>query len=103
MHGDNDKSNYSFENLKIGTRSENGKACHDNPETSGRKRVDLIDPTTHKRIRTFDSYTQAAEWLGRSQSTISSAVRFNRTLEIGSYRVTKHKSTGAKYYVVDAA
>ena len=103
MHGDDDKSNYSFENLKIGTRSENQEARHDNPETTSRKRVDIIDATTHKRIRTCDSRTQAAEWLKRSQTTISNAVRINRTCEIGSYRTTTHKLTGEKYYVVDAS
>jgi hypothetical protein len=102
MHGDNDKSNYSFENLTIGTQSENGEACQDNPETTGRKRVDILDATTHKRIRTFDSRKEAAEWLGHPWQSISNAVHFNRTLEIWSYRVTKHRSTGAKYYVVDA-
>ena len=101
MHGDNDQSNYTLENLKIGTRSENGEARHANSETTGRKRVDIIDATTRKRIR-CDSQIEAAEWLERPRKTISSAVSFNKTLEIGSYRVTTHKSTGAKYYVVDA-
>ena len=103
MHGDNDKSNYSFENLKIGTPSENGEARHDNPETTSRRRVDIIDATTRKRIRTCDSHTQAAEWLVRPRNTISGAVSFNKTCEIGSYRVTTHKLTGEKYYVVDAS
>ena len=102
MHDDDDKSNYSFKNLKIGTRSENGEARHDNPDTTGRKRVDIIDATTRKRIRTCDSHTQAAEWIKRSRPTISNDIRINRTLEIGSYRVTTHKLTGAKYYVIDA-
>ena len=101
MHADNDKSNYSFENLTIGTKSENADARHDNPETTLRKRVDLIDTTTHKRQK-FDSVTQAAEWLKRHQTTISDVVRINRTREAGSYRATTHKLTGAKYYVVDA-
>ena len=101
MHDDDDKANYTLKNLKIGTRSENGEARHANPETTGCKRVDLVDTTTHER-QTFDSQIEAAESLGRPKSTISSAVRINRTLEIGSYRVTTHKSTGATYYVVDA-
>ena len=103
MHGDDNKSNYSFENLKIGTKSENADARHDNPDTTLRKRVDIIDSKTHKRIRSCDSHTQAAEWLERSKRTISRNVRFNRTCEIGSYRVTKHRSTGVKYYVIDAS
>ena len=103
MHDDDDKSNYSIANLTIGTRSENGKARHANPETTLRKRVDIIDSKTHKRIRSCDSHTQAAEWLERSKRTISRNVRFNRTCEIGSYRVTKHRSTGVKYYVIDAS
>ena len=103
MHEDDDKSNYSYENLKIGTRSENGEARHDNPETTSRKRVDIIDATTRKRIRTCDSRTHAAEWLGRSRTMILDTVRINRTREIGSYRTTTHKSTGEKYYVVDAS
>ena len=102
LHGDDNKSNYSFENLKIGTPSENAEARHDNPKTTLRKRVDIIDKTTHKRIRTCDSRTKAAEWLERPRTTISSDLRINRTREVGSYRVTTHKSTGVKYYVVDA-
>jgi len=103
MHDDDDKSNYSFANLTIGTPSENADARHDNPETTGWKRVDIIDATTHKRIRTCDSHTQASEWLERNPSTISHDVRINKTCEIGSYRVTTRKSTGVKYYVVDAS
>jgi hypothetical protein len=102
MHGDNDKANYSFENLKIGTPAENQDARHDNPETTSRKRVDILDAMSHKRIRTCDSHTEAAESLGRSKAMISRDVSFNRTRETGSYRVTTHKLTGAKYYVVDA-
>ena len=102
MHDDNDKSNYSFENLKIGTPSENADARHDNPDTTSRKRVDIIDSKTRKRIRTCDSQIEAAEWIKRSRPTISNDVRFNRTREIGSYRATTHKLTGATYYVVDA-
>ena len=102
LHADDDKANYTFKNLTIGTRSENGEARHDNPETTSRKRVDIIDATTHER-QTFDSRTQAAEWLKRTMQTISLAVCFNRTHEIGSYRVTTHKLTGEKYYVVDAS
>jgi hypothetical protein len=103
MHDDNDKSNYSFENLTIGTPSENAYARHATPETTLRKRVDIIDTTTRKRIRTFDSQIKAAEWLGVHKQTISDAVRFNRTREIGSYCTTTHKLTGATYYVVDAS
>jgi hypothetical protein len=103
MHDDNDKSNYTFKNLTIGTRSENGKARHANPETTGRKRVDILDATTRKRIRTCDSQIKAAEWLGHSQATISNTARINRTREAGSYRVTTHKLTGATYHIVDAA
>ena len=103
MHDDDDKSNYSFENLTIGTRSENGKARHANPETTSRKRVDILDTTTRKRIRTCDSQITAAEWLKRCKTKISKDVCINRTREIGSYRVTTHKLTGVAYYVVDAA
>ena len=103
MHDDDDKSNYSFENLTIGTRSENGKARHANPETTGRKRVDILDTKTHKRIRTCDSQIEAAEWLKHCQASISITVRINRTCKAGSYRVTTHKLTGATYHVVDAA
>ena len=102
LHDDNNKANYSLRNLKIGTPSENQKARNDNPETTGRKRVDIVDPTTHKRIRTCDSQIEAAEWLGFPPKTISNTVRINRTRDVGSFRVTKRKSTGAKYYVVDA-
>ena len=101
MHGDDDKLNYSFENLKIGTKSENGEARHDNPETTSRKRVDIIDATTRKRIRTCDSQIEAAESLGRTKGTISLAVRTNRTRDAGAYCVTTDKS-GATYYVIDA-
>jgi hypothetical protein len=101
MHDDDNKANYRVSNLKIGTKSENQEARHANPETTGRKRVDIIDATTHKRIR-CDSQIEAAEWLGRFRKTISRDVSFNRTRGTGSYRITTHKSTGAKYYVVDA-
>jgi hypothetical protein len=102
MHDDNDKTNYCVLNLSVGTPSENAHARHANPETTSRKRVDIMDPETRKRIRTFDSYTQAAEWLELTMPAVSGAVRFNRTREARSYRATKHKSTGSIYHVVDA-
>ena len=102
MHDDDNKANYTFKNLTIGTPSENQEARQDNPETTGRKRVDIIDTTTHKRVRACDSQIEAAEWLARPRPTISRDVRINRTLEAGSYRKTKRKSTGEMYHVVDA-
>lgn len=100
MHGDDDKANYSANNLRIGTRSENQTARHENPATTFRKRVNIIDPMDGKRIETVESQSKAAEWFGIKNAAISKAVRRNMTREIGTYMTTKNKKTGAKYVVV---
>ena len=101
MHSNDDKSNYNFNNLKIGTRSENGIARHDNPTTTSRKRVKLIDVVSEKCIWIFGSHTEAAAFLGVTQSMVSYAATFNRTREIAEYRKTTNPKTGATYYIVD--
>jgi len=101
MHLDNIKSNYNVNNLMIGTRSENMLARHDNPETTSRKRVDVIDLETGKRFKSFESYTAAAEWFGINRNMISQAVRFNRGREFGTYGVTTNKISGVRYVVVE--
>jgi hypothetical protein len=102
MHDDDDKENYNSNNLRIGTRSENQYARHENPSTTLRKRVNIIDPMDGKLVETFESYSKAAEWFGITNSAISNAVRRNMTREIGTYKTTKNKRTGAKYAVVAA-
>lgn len=93
-HANDDKANYNLDNLEIGTPSENQEARHDNPATTDRKRIKIIDVRSRKCIWIFGSYTEAATWLGLAQSAISKSVRFNRK--------TTSKKTGATYYIVDA-
>jgi len=102
MHTDDDKSNYRLSNLKIGTLSENQLGRQDNPATTSRKRVKLIDVVSKKCIWIFGSYTEAAAFLGVTQSIVSNAARFNGTREMTTYRKTTNPKTGAKYYIVDA-
>ena len=100
MHTDDDKSNYRLSNLKIGTLSENQLGRQDNPATTSRKRVKLIDVVSKKCIWIFGSYTEAAAFLGVTQSIVSNAARFNGTREMTTYRKTTNPKTGAKYYIV---
>ena len=103
MHTDDDKSNYNLNNLKIGTHSENNQDRHENPKTTSRKRIDVIDIATHKRIKTFDSQIETAKWFGVTKPAISYAVCINRTRTLETYQKTKNKTTDATYYVIDAA
>ena len=99
---DNDKSNYRVSNLMIGTYSENGIDCQDNPATTSRKSVKIINIVSKKCIWIFGSYTEAAAFLGVTASAVWRAATFNRTRKMATYRKTKSKKTGAKYYIVDA-
>jgi len=105
-HADNDKSNYSVDNLEIGTPSENALDRQDNPETTSRKRVNLLeiseDGTVSDVPIPFESHAKASAWLERTKVTVSLAALFNRTCDANKRRKTKHKTTGAKYHVVDA-
>jgi hypothetical protein len=99
---DNDVSNYRVSNLMIGTYSENGIDRQDNPATTSRKSVKIIDTVSKKCIWIFGSYTEAAAFLGVTVSAVWRAATFNGTRKIEEYRKTKSKKTGAKYYIVDA-
>jgi len=99
---DNDKSNYCVSNLMIGTYSENQLDRQDNPVTTLRKRVKIIDVVSKKCIWIFGSHAEAAAFLGVTQSAVWRAATFNRTRKMATYRKTKSKKTGAKYYIVDA-
>ena len=103
MHSDDDKSNYSFDNLEIGTISENQLGRQDNPATTLRKRVKIIDVVSKKCIWIFGSHNEAAAFLGVTKPAVSNSTRFNGTREMATYRKTTSKKTGMKYYVVDAA
>ena len=98
---DNDTSNYRVSNLMIGTHSENGIDRQDNPATTLRKSVKIIDIVS-RAFHFFDSHAEAAAFLGVTKSAVSRAATFNGTREIEEYRKTKSKKTGAKYYIVDA-
>jgi len=98
---DNDTSNYRVSNLMIGTHSENGIDRQDNPATTSRKSVKIID-TVSGAFQIFRSYTEAATFLGVTKSAVWNAATFNGTRKIEEYRKTKSNKTGAKYYIVDA-
>jgi hypothetical protein len=106
LHGDNEKSNYRVENLKIGTPSENQVDRQDNPKTTRRVRVNLFevsaDDVVSKEPIPFDSYTKAAAYLEVTVVAVSIAARFNRTCEANKRRKITHKTTKAMYHVVDA-
>ena len=105
MHGDNEKSNYHVENLRIGTPSENGIDRQDNSETTLRICVDLFevsaDDVVSKEPIPFDSHTKAAAFLGRTRAAVSEVARFNRTCDANKRRKITHKTTGVKYHVVE--
>ena len=101
MHSDDDKSNYSFDNLEIGTRSENALSRQDNPATTDRKRVKLIDIVSGA-IQIFGSHVEAATHTDITQRAVSVAATFNGQRDIETYRKTTSRKTGMTYYIVDA-
>lgn len=106
MHTDNDKSNYSVSNLKIGTPSENQIDRQDNPETTDRKHINLFEIFDNGTVSDvpipFESHAKAAAHLEVTRSVVSNAAHFNRTCDAKKRRITTHKTTGVKYHVVDA-
>ena len=73
MHLDNDKTNFIPENLARGSPSTNNYARHENPATTGRKRVRAV-MECGKTIE-FDSRTAAANAVGGRSQGISEAIR----------------------------
>jgi len=98
---DNDTSKYRVSNLMIGTHSENGIDRQDNPATTSRKSVKIIDIVSGA-FQIFRSYTEAAAFLGVTRPAVWKATTFNGTRKIEEYWITTSKTTGAKYYIVDA-
>jgi len=98
---DNDTSNYRVSNLMIGTISENQIDRQDNPATTLRKSVKLIDVVSGA-FHIFQSHTEAATFLGVTVPAVWRAATINGTRKIEEYRITTSKKTGAKYYIVDA-
>ena len=75
MHLDNDKTNFIPSNLARGSPSTNNYARHENPLTTGRKRVRTV-MECGKTIE-FDSRTAAANAVGGYSQNISQAIRRN--------------------------
>ena len=105
LHGDNDKSNYRVENLRIGTPSENAIDRQNNLKTTDRICVNLFevsaDDVVSKEPIPFESYTKAAAYLEVTQVAVSNTVRFNRTCGVEKRRKITHKTTGVKYHVIE--
>jgi hypothetical protein len=104
LHGDNEKSNYRVENLRIGTPSENAIDRQDNPKTTLRICVDLFEVSADDVVKEplpFDSYTKAAAYLEVTRVAVSNTARFNRTCGVEKRRKMTNPTTGVKYHVVE--
>ena len=79
MHSNDKKEDFNPANLKRGTSSENSLARHDNPQTTGRKRVRVIETleSGEECITEYESRTAAAIAVGGKQPGISKAIGSN--------------------------
>ena len=79
MHKNDKKQDFNPENLARGTSSENGLARHDNPATTGRKRVRVIEmlESGEECITEYESQTAAARAVGGCNKRISDAIGRN--------------------------
>jgi len=77
MHLNNEKHDFTPDNLARGTSPENQVARHDNPETTGRKRVRQLD-SNRISMREFESQKAAYESVGGNQSRMGKAIRDNK-------------------------
>ena len=79
MHINDNKEDFRPINLKRGTSSENSLARQDNPQTTGRKRVRVIETleSGEECITEYESRTAAAIAVGGKQPGISKAIGSN--------------------------
>ena len=79
MHSNDNKEDFNPENLARGTSSENSLARHENPETTSRKRVRVIEmmESGEECITEYESQTAAARAVNGCNKRISKAIGSN--------------------------
>jgi len=83
MHLNNEKHEFTPDNLARGTSPENNMARHDNPETTSRKRVRQLD-SNRISVAEFESQKAAYESVDGNKSSMSKAISGNKVYE-GSF------------------